>query len=108
MVQNSPSLGAKQPAYSGAFSESSQEVAPPERMQQQLQQPVWPSPEIESICKLDPAREAARVANLFWEGVGKVDPLTGQVRTREWVIEQGNQMRKYIEDRQREFRCGPI
>jgi hypothetical protein len=88
------------------------DVGGPERFglaeQVQQRQPTLSLQEIENICRLDPAQHAAEFANRWLPGVGRIDPMTGEVRTLEWVRQQAYDMQKQIEQIQRELRCAPI
>jgi hypothetical protein len=76
--------------------------------QVQQRQPTLSPQEIENICRLDPVQHAAEFANRWLPGVGRIDPMTGEVRTLEWVRQQAYDMQKQIEQIQRELRCAPI
>jgi hypothetical protein len=52
--------------------------------------------EIARICALDPAKIAADFANHFMPGVGRVDPITGKVRTLDWVRQQAYEMEQTV------------
>jgi hypothetical protein len=77
----------------------------PELAQAQKQQ----SPSLEElarICAMDPAKVAADFANPFFKGVGKVDPMTGQVRTLDWVRQEARKMEQLVRELQRQL-CRP-
>lgn len=68
-----------------------------------------PSPSLEELaraCALDPAKVAADFANTFVPGIGRVDPLTGQVRTMDWVKQQARQMEQLVRELQKQL-CSP-
>jgi hypothetical protein len=77
---------------------------------EKVQQPsdLPPPGNIEQICKLDPAQEAARIFNQFLPRVGTIDPFTGRVITLEWIREQARQMEQMTRQSQQELRCAPI
>ena len=62
--------------------------------------------ELVRICALDPAKIAADFANHFMPGVGRVDPMTGQVRTLDWVRQQASEMEQTIRKIQQQL-CRP-
>jgi hypothetical protein len=55
---------------------------------------------------MDPAKVAADFANPFLPGVGRVDPMTGQVRTLDWVRQQASEMEQTIRKIQQQL-CRP-
>jgi hypothetical protein len=63
---------------------------------QAQKQPGLSPIEIARICTLDPAKVAADFANTFMPGVGRVDPITGQVRTLDWVKRQAYEMEQTV------------
>lgn len=73
---------------------------------QAQQQPSPSLEELARICALDPAKVAADFATPFLKGVGRVDPMTGQVRTLDWVRQQAYQMEQLIRELQRQL-CRP-
>ena len=76
-----------------------------ELAQAQTQPGLTPG-EIIRICAMDPAKVAADFANPFLPGVGRVDPVTGQVRTLDWVRQQANEMEQTIRKIQQQL-CRP-
>jgi hypothetical protein len=62
--------------------------------------------ELVRICALDPAKIAADFANHLIPGVGRVDPLTGQVRTLDWVRQEAQKMEENIRTIQQQL-CRP-
>ena len=91
---NQPPMPARQP-YGGQWTSAAGTNAPAELAQAQ-QQPGLSQIEIDRICALDPAKVAADFANPFMPGVGRVDPMTGQVRTLDWVRQQAYEMEQTI------------
>ena len=73
---------------------------------QAQQQPGLSLKELARICALDPAQVAADFANTFMPGVGRVDPLTRQVRTLDWVRQQAYEMEQNIRKIQEQL-CRP-
>jgi hypothetical protein len=59
------------------------------------------------ICALDAATIAAELGNKLQSMVGKVDPLTKQVVTQDWVNRQAAEMQKNVERIQTELGCPP-
>jgi hypothetical protein len=72
--------------------------APTKRLElaQAQTQPGLSPIEIARICALDPAKIAADFANHFMPGVGRVDPITGKVRTLDWVRQQAYEMEQTV------------
>jgi hypothetical protein len=73
---------------------------------QAQEQPGLTPAEIIRICAMDPAKVAADFANPFLPGVGRVDPMTGQVRTLEWVRQEAYKMEQMIRQIQQQL-CRP-
>jgi hypothetical protein len=73
---------------------------------QAQKQPELSIRELARICALDPAKVAADLANTLLEGVGRVDPLTGQVRTLDWVRQEAYKMEQTIRSIQQQL-CRP-
>jgi len=59
--------------------------------------------EVARICALDPAKIAADLANTLMPGVGRVDPITGEVRTLDWVRQQASQMEQTVRKTQEQL-----
>ena len=67
----------------------------------------WTPEKRRQHCALDAASIAADYANRLQTMVGKIDPVTGQLVTQDWVKRQAAEMQRTVERIQTELGCPP-
>lgn len=73
---------------------------------QAQKQPRLSPIEVARICALDPAQIAADFGNTLMPAFGRVDPVTREVRTLDWVKQQAYEMEQTVRKIQEQL-CRP-